>query len=581
MMDKWGRLAQRVQANLPPPPQPRDPPQYPSKEEREVSRIVGLPVYSGRQWDDQRFRKKAGLTLRPVQRQALASIADAGGGLLPIGVGHGKTFIGLLAGAALDASLVILLVPPRTVPQTYEALARVDSHYVVPKVEVVSYSRLSQADSSDLLRRLAEGHSPARIVLVADEAHNLKNFSAARTKRVARFLSEYKGVRFVAMSGTLTTRSIKDFAHLADWALQAGSPVPRPSAPQGMVALDHWAQCIDVTGRPSQQDWAWCVPLWNWAGQQYLMNTVPTAQRRTLLQQSLYKRIKETKGVTITDQSSFGGSLYLVQQGLDIPDVLRQTMAQVERTKCRPDGVPLDSTTEQWRVLRQLSLGFYYRWVWKDGVDAEWLEARSEWARQVRTQLDHHSEEGYDSPLLVYNRTAREFAAGQRRAIHRAWQAWERVKDRPAPPVEAVWVTDDVLDKCFASVQNGQATLIWYADQAVADWLARRGVAVVEAGQPVPSKVQTYALSIRSHGTGLNLQDWSHNLVLSPSGSGQEWEQLIGRTHRPGQTQDEVWVTVLAHTAAFRQALSDAMANAEYLQHTTGQPQKLLLATQL
>lgn len=586
-MDKWQRLAQRREAAAPPPVARTVPTRMlhdtEPKKKGEVWRVIGLPACAGREWSEDTVRKRAGLSLRPVQRQALAAIADAGGGLLPIGVGHGKTFVSLLSGAALGASLVIVLVPPRCVRQTYDALAQIDSHFSIPKVEVVSYSKLSLATSSDLLRKLVDGHAPARVVLVADEAHNLKNFSAARTKRVDRFLRDHAGIRFVAMSGTLSSKSIRDFAHLSEWALREGSPVPRPSSAGGTQALDHWAAGIDVDGQPSGTDWQWCEPLWQWAGNTPAnMLVVPTPERRAGLRQSLYKRMATTQGVTLTDQSAFGASLYVEPLRFDLPPHLTEMMREVVRTKCAPDGVPIESPVEQWRILRQLSLGFYYRWAWPHGQpDVEWLQARSEWARQVRTQLDAHADEGYDSPLLVFNRVAREHKEGQRRAIHRAWQQWVAVKDRPAPPVEPVWVSEVVLDKCFAAVQNEPATLVWYADEAVADALARRGMLVVRAGKPVPSKVQTCAVSVKSHGVGLNLQGWANNLVLSPSGSGQEWEQLIGRTHRPGQQQDEVWVQVLAHTSAFTEALDKAKANALYLQHTTGQPQKLLLATYL
>ena len=162
-----------------------------------------------------------------------------------------------------------------------------------------------------------------------------------------------------------------------------------------------------------------------------------------------------------------------------------------------------------------------------------------------------------------------------------AWADWQQVKARPAPPVEAVWLSGGVLDTVLPPVlQDATPTLIWYADEAVADELDRRGVHVVRPGKAVPSKAVTCAVSVKSHGTGLDLFAWSQNLILTPSPSGAEWEQVIGRTHRPGQQADEVWVTVLAHTAAFREALTGAMRDAEYLQDTTGQAQKLLLAVE-
>lgn len=577
MSNLWERLAARRNPLAPQQGRGR------ASVKSEVQRIIDLPVAKPVPWSGSSVRKQAGLDLRPVQQAALGAIRAAGGGLFPIGVGHGKTYVSVLAGAALDAKLAILLVPPRTVDQVYAALAKADSHYRLPRTEVIAYSVLSRPDASDLLRRLIAGYNPREVVLVADEAHCLKRNTAARTKRVARFLEEFPAIHFVAMSGTLTSKSLRDFAHLAEWALHAGSPVPRPAAAQGAQALEHWAASIDADGRGAAHDWQWCEPLWKWAGCDGDIWTVNSERRREGLRSALHKRLSATKGVVTTGESSFGASIYIEKLRPKLPKVLADAMAEVEATKCRPDGEPIESPVDQWRILRQLSLGFYYRWVWpNDQPDVEWLQARAAWARHVRGQLDHHATEGYDSPLLVFNRTAREHAAGQRNAIHRAWEAWKRVKDRPAPPVEPVWLSGEVLDTALQGVlQSKVPTIVWYADDAVADELARRGMTVVRPSKPIPTKAQTVCLSVKSHGTGLNLQAWAQNLVLTPSSSGLEWEQLIGRTHRPGQLEDEVWVSVLAHTDAFRQALVGAMRDAEYLQHTTGQQQKLLLASHM
>lgn len=550
----------------------------------EINRIVSLPEHTAKPWTGQTHCKRPGLDLRPVQQMALGALHEARGGLFPIGVGHGKTYIALLAGSAMGADLAIVLTPPRTVEQVYQTLAKTDSHFRIPRTEIVSYSTLSLAKASDMLRKLVEGYDESKVVLIADEAHCLKRNTSARTKRVARFLHEHPLVRFVAMSGTMTSKSLKDFAHLSEWALRSGSPIPRPGAAQGGAALEHWSAVMDSDGRASAHDLQWCEPLWQWGKCSPPSVWSATGdERRTGLRQALYRRISSAKGVVATEESSFAASLYLERATVALPPQLVAAMAKVESTKCRPDGEPIESPVDQWRIQRQLSLGFYYRWDWPGGVpDQDWLAARSEWARQVRGQLDHHATEGYDSPLLVFNRIAREYREGQRRAIHKAWYEWSLVKERPAPPVEAVWITGAVLDAALRPVlEDKTPTIIWYSDEAVADALEQRGLCVIRPSKQVPTVAKTCCLSVKSHGTGLNLQAWSQNLVLTPSPSGREWEQLIGRTHRPGQPEDEVWVRVLTHTEAFRDALTSAYRDAEYLQHTTGQAQKLLLACEL
>jgi len=67
-------------------------------------------------------------------------------------------------------------------------------------------------------------------------------------------------------------------------------------------------------------------------------------------------------------------------------------------------------------------------------------------------------------------------------------------------------------------------------------------------------------------------------VTTSPT-SGTVWEQLLGRTHRPGQEADEVTVDVYRHTLEMRSAVNKALRDADYQQTTTGNQQKLLSAT--
>ena len=63
--------------------------------------------------------------------------------------------------------------------------------------------------------------------------------------------------------------------------------------------------------------------------------------------------------------------------------------------------------------------------------------------------------------------------------------------------------------------------------------------------------------------------------MLTPSPSGEKNEQLIGRTHRKGQLDDEVGFDVFdTPTNDFQQALADA----QYQTSMSGEPKKLLLA---
>ena len=95
----------------------------------------------------------------------------------------------------------------------------------------------------------------------------------------------------------------------------------------------------------------------------------------------------------------------------------------------------------------------------------------------------------------------------------------------------------------------------------------------------MPRVAETCAASYNVHGTGKNLQAWRNQLLLDPPSSGQAWEQLLGRTHRQGQTADEVLFHYYDHTDEFRNAIVTAKASAAYIQETTQTPQRLLYAT--
>ena len=159
--------------------------------------------------------------LRPVQAQALAEIHCLRGLLGAIRVGGGKTLITYLAPTMVGATRPVLLLPAKLRAKTlrdFEELGRHWSAGAVPKI--LSYEKLGHPGGADDLQALEPD------MIIADEVHRLKNLRAACTRRVGRYLEGREGVVFVGLSGTVTSRSLLDFAHLAEWALGQGAPVP-------------------------------------------------------------------------------------------------------------------------------------------------------------------------------------------------------------------------------------------------------------------------------------------------------------------------------------------------------------------
>lgn len=79
------------------------------------------------------------------------------------------------------------------------------------------------------------------------------------------------------------------------------------------------------------------------------------------------------------------------------------------------------------------------------------------------------------------------------------------------------------------------------------------------------SKDGSIALSLASNAEGRNLQhEWSENLMVSCPPVGTVFEQVCGRTHRPGQTADEVWFDVLLGCDVEYECWVQANKDAEY-----------------
>jgi len=521
--------------------------------------------YSGQGVQQWLSKPGCGIELKPIQCQALETIARQGGALLPLAVGSGKTFVALLAGSMLSADQAVILCPAGVVQQMQEQAAMLAQHFRMVPTRIVSYTGLST--NTDLL--LALEKMRGRCVIVADEAHKLKNPRSARTMRVMRLFEAAPHLHFVALSGTMTSRSLTDFAHLAALALRDRSPVPRAG-----VHLESWAACLDAKGKPTPYDWARISPLARNA-----VAGLSGKARKEAVRGAYRQHFRACAGVVASAESELGQSLNIHRLDLDVPAEIRALLDQCEAGE-DPQGDILEDDISVWRLQSQLSCGFYYRWVWPDGViDDAWLQARRDWARCVRRELQERAAYLYDSPSLIeqHAETTKD---------RRTWpwlQRWQPHKAKPKPPTEAVWVSDYLLADIESRLRPG--LIVWYQSQAMADALEARGLRVYRAGEQAPKDRAAWrrpnALSIAAHGTGTDgLQIVCHeNLVVEPPSNGQAWEQLLGRTHRVKQPRDQVDFWVYSHTESLRGALRTALDDARYIEQTTGARQKLLAAS--
>lgn len=373
--------------------------------------------------------------------------------------------------------------------------------------------------------------------------------------------------RFVPMSGTITRRSLRDYAHLAIGALGKDSaPVPTKWS-----ELEEWADALDET----KGDRVVGV-----GALEALVGPEESADSDSLsrCRRAFRRRLVETPGVVATEERALGTSLSIALVRTPAPRAVVLALAKLRADWELPDGTPIADALAIWRHARELALGMWYRW--DSPAPKLWLEARRAWCSACREVLSTNRR-NLDSELQV----ARAVDVGHYPRLEEPLARWRAIKDSFVPNPVPEWLSEDVIDAAVAIARKAP-TLVWYEHRAVADALAVRGFDVYGAQgrngcgrviEDAPTDA-SIAASIASNAEGRNLQAWCRNLVISPPASGSAWEQLLGRTHREGQEADEVSVEVLITCDEHREAFEQARADARYVQDSTGQPQKLLYA---
>jgi hypothetical protein len=539
----------------------------------EFARIFGLPRrtldLSAVQDVTPVFHRPAGtMSFWPIQSAALIEAAKADGLFAPIGVGFGKTLITLALPTAMDSKNAVLLVPPQLKKKTLWEIENVyGDQFDLPikRLTIIAYSELSSAKNADILEYIEPD------LIIADEAHALRHRTSARTKRFLRYMKENPACRFAALSGTMTTRSIVDYAHLIELALRKNSPLPR-----GYREVKDWTGALDVNpeapARPGVLK-KFCEP-----GEH-----VRDGYRR---------RMVETEGVVATSESELGTGLVIQKTPIAVPDDIEMYLEQVNKTWSIA-GEEFESAIALARALRQVSCGFYYRWEWPDDEpDTEWLTARADWHKEVRERLKR-SLRGQDSPLLCAQAAERHYkweeAGGKGKPPENSWASkswfeWRLHKDKKPPPTKPIWLNDFVVREAISwSKRQDAPAIIWYEHRAVGEEIARvSGLPLYGAGTDAShERSPVIVCSIRTQGTGKNLQHYARNLFTSLPPNGTTFEQCAGRTHRPGQQADEVMIDWFGHTETMENSMAKVIDDALYMQQTTGHRQKVLYATRI
>lgn len=485
--------------------------------------------------------------LKAIQAAALRDIHDHGGAFLPVSVGGGKALISLLAPVVAEAERPVLFVPADLREQTNRRVIpqMMQQFQLHPRLKVIGYSELSLAKNDTMLERL----SPDMIIL--DECHSVKSKKAGRTKRLIRWFRDHPQTSCVAMSGTVSNRSLRDYHHIIQWCLgERGAPLPIK-----WMELCDWADALDE-GVPDQ----------NRMGPGALERFCAEGENA---RQGYRRRLTETPGVIASGAEELGVALRIRKLDVDMPPALSRMLGELRANWEDPNGSALAEAVEVWRIARQIALGFWYEWI--PPAPRPWLDARRDWKRLVRQTLNHNRRR-LDTELQVWNECQANGGPAE-------WSTWNAIKDSFKPNPVAQWLDFYVVEAVARWLKAGPG-VVWVEHVAVGERLSKDlGVPYYGAGKKASLEILDargpIIASISAHGQGKNLQQWNRNLVTAPPSSGKTWEQLLGRTHRFGQEADEVVFDVLLHDESLMDSFRQALADARYLEDSLGGRQRL------
>lgn len=524
---------------------------------RELSRVVNLPR---RVWTEEEAAQAASkLTsllkrplgtqeLRPIQGQALLEAGIKGGLFAPIRVGGGKTLLSLLAPYVIDSRRPLLVMPAKLIEKTKRAMRFLASHWLIPNfIRIISYEWMGRVQAQDFLDK---EYQPDLIVF--DEVHKVKNRKAAVTRRFERYFSQRPHTKCVAMSGTATKRSIKDWSHIARWCL-GPNQVP---VPNNWPELEDWADAIDEKTTGQRIEMGYLVALCN--------DEEKRLDPAIGVKAAFGRRVVETPGIVASRDSFLGCSLIIESKEIPVRKPLEDAFETLRKKWRTPDDWPITDPLSYWRTARELAMGFFNRW--EPRPPDEWLAARREWSKACRELLENNKRR-LDSPLMIWQ-AVRE---GKYPDVSPILEEWQRIEPSFRPNPSPVWIDDSVVDA--AAIWAAEAPgIIWCEHVPLAERLAKRtklayyGKKGLDArGRAIEDHPAGESLiaSEASNAEGRDLQKWHRNLITSCPANGLRWEQILGRTHRDGQEADEVeftvFVTAIEHVRAFDQACKDAV----------------------
>ncbi len=521
-----------------------------------------------------------------TQALALKEIWDNRGAVLPIRVGAGKSLLAYLTIAVMKPKRPMLLVPAAMCHDTELEWRRFERDWRGPKYEdvvVLSYEKVSNPSSAEkvlpdgtvIYGDIMERHHPDLIVM--DECDRAGDVSATGTIRIGRYIESRRPV-VVAMSGTLIRKSLKDAAHILQWALgEENAPLP---APAQFKALQAWSDCLDPKGGKGGKRTEPGALLTRLTPEENLAySTAESADdARGVVCGMVGMHLLETRGVLGSQDGplTLPGRIdprYVNTEDDEIEEQYRLLLEGDEdngRAKwTMPDGFLLADARSLAMPLLTLSMGFFLQQ--EPRPPETYRLCRSAYNSAVREIVDKRPELKLDSEFVV-RRAIQEGRLAEMADLLEAWQdeqlGYRNSTGFAMPPSVPLWVSEEIVGEVKSWLDEAPG-LIWVGYVALGEKLSKslrlpyfaagktdatgRHVTKLRKGEPA-------ILSISSCGRGLNGLQFLHSRQLWLSAPS---EQPLARVHRVGQeapcVYNDIYVGGYAALARYQRQKSSAV----------------------
>ncbi len=564
-----------------------------------MNRIASLPA---RRWRDRAAEAIPALTaalrqptgtqsLHDIQAVSLLELWEQGGAFVNARVGAGKTLVSGLAGTLMAARGFVnpLLVVPASLREKTDAEFREARHHwkIMSQYRLASYTELAMVKHADLLNTFKPD------MLIFDEPDALRRLKAsAVAKRVKRYVLDRRAKNLplccLFLTGTPDRDALTDYAHMVHWALGDGAPFPIAGSDLEWQELASWSAWLDK-GEHSER--GAFEKYFNPHGPATTLpgdEPAPIGSSERACDQ--YRdRLTSSPGIIISDDTFEGAELevnvYYADTGLEKEFEMLRTLW------LRPDGWDVLDAAEGdkqaddvdtfsiWGIARQLACGFYY--TPDPTPPKEWLAARKAWAYYVRQLIDAENSR-YDTEKQVW--LACEKAAERGQKVHE-WARWNELRDTFKYGKKPVWLSDHAIDA--AAYWGAQSPgIVWTDHVAFGHRLSQKtgwaffGQNGLDAhGRNIEAERgdRTVIASRLANQRGRNLQyAFSRSLVTALPNAARDCEQLVGRTHRFGQTKQIVTADLLVSCTEHLRALEKLTTGAQRTRRQTGLSQKIL-----